>query len=190
MRNIFSVLALASLLLTSASQVALAQDSTGDNSQPTFNARIEGEVAALPVVPEQNDEVIGIGAASPASEMGLSDEQLEKIHGLKSSFQDSSGKKMLELKTLHRQLKDLLLKDKVDRTKANEIQSKINAIKSDLSSARLSMRLDTYDVLTADQKQKLRHKALQREAFGGGKRGGCGGKRMMMHRKGGRPGQV
>ncbi len=189
MKNLLSKLALATLVLVSGSTIAQADDTVQqEGNGPSFNSRIEGEVAALPVVPGEGEDVIGFGAASPAQDMSLTDEQLEKIHSLRTSFQEGTGKKMLELKSLQRQLKDLFLQDKVDRAKASDLQSKISAIKNDISATKLTMRLDSYDVLTSEQKQKLRHKALQRQAFGGGKHG-CGGKRMM-NRRGGHQGQI
>lgn len=188
MKKLLSILALSSLFTLSGT--AFAQDfAAADDSNEMLSGQVSGdELASLPIVPGPDEEIIAVGAASPAQGMNLTDEQLEKIHVIKNSFKDNASKKVTDLKTLQRQLRSTLLEEKVDRSKANDLQAKINSLKNDLSSARLAMKLDTYDVLTGEQKQKMRHRALQKEAFGGcggGGRKGHGGKRMQ-HR---RPGQ-
>lgn len=179
MKKFLSILALSSVFTLSGTAFAQSID-TG--SESAFSGQVSsGEVASLPMVPQTEEDVIGIGAASPAPGIKLSDEQLEKIHALKNSFKDSASKKVLDLKTLKRQLKDTVMAEKVDRAKATAIQAKINELKNELSSAKLAMRLDTLEILTPEQKQQMRHRQLQKEAFGG--RGGRHGGKRMHHRR-------
>lgn len=118
------------------------------------------------------EESIAVGVASGAQTgLSLSDDQLEKIAKLKNEFSDAAGQKMVQLRSLMRQQKDLMTQEKVDKAQVLDLQNKINGLKADLSNAKLNMKLDTIALLNPDQKQKLRHKALQREVFGGGIKG-------------------
>ncbi|MBY0549029.1 MAG: Spy/CpxP family protein refolding chaperone [Candidatus Obscuribacterales bacterium] len=187
MKKLLSILTLSSVFTLSGT--AFAQDfSTAEDANEMFSGQVPGEeLASLPIVPPADEEIIAVGAASPAQGMNLTDEQLEKIHVIKNSFKDSASKKVADLKTLQRQLRSTLLEEKVDRAKATDLQAKINGLKNDLSSARLAMKLDTYDVLTGEQKLQMRHRALQKEAFGrcGGEgRKGHGANRMQHRRPG------
>lgn len=183
MKKLLSILALSSVFTLSGT--AFAQDFPTPDSNEMLTGQVSGdELASLPIVPPADEEIIAVGAASPAQGMNLTDEQLEKIVGIKNSFRDSASKKVADLKLLQRQLRSMIMEEKVDRAKVTDLQSKINALKSDLSSARLAMKLDTFDVLTGEQKQKMRHRALQQEAFGGPGRKGHGGKRMHHRRPG------
>ena len=191
MKNTITTLLLTSLFFVS--NTALAQGFPSSESGASLSGGIESEeIASLPVVPSLDDSIIGIGAASPIQDMKLSDEQLEKIHSIKNAFKDGAAKKAADLQSLQRQLRDAIMQPKVDRSKVTDLQNQINALKGDLSTARLTMKLDSLDVLSVDQKAQLRHKALERDAFGGGRGGhggrGCGGKRMS-HKRGGAGGK-
>ena len=112
---------------------------------------------------------IGIGAGpGAASNMNLSDDQLEKIAKLKSAFADAAGAKKVQVQSLNRDLRALLTKEKIDRSAVLDLQKKINDINGELATTKISMRLDALEVLTPEQKQKVHHKQLQRMVFGGG----------------------
>lgn len=123
---------------------------------------------------------IGIGAHGPSGGLNLSDEQLEKIYKIKNSYADSEDQKKTELKSLGRQMKALLMEEKVDRSAVQALNKKISGLKADLAEIKLSMRLDSMDVLSTEQRQELRHKSLQRQVMGGrpkhGRMGGRGGR--------------
>jgi len=97
----------------------------------------------------------------------LSDDQLEKIATLKSNFKTSVAPEFAQLKSLKFQLKDQMMQPTVDKDKVMTLESNINSVRSDLSTKRLTLKLDEMSVLTPEQKQELRHKMLVREAFGG-----------------------
>ncbi|MBX9725306.1 MAG: hypothetical protein K2X81_28135, partial [Candidatus Obscuribacterales bacterium] len=124
--------------------------------------------------------------------MNLTDAQLEKMSSLKNKFEDSTSAEKVQLGSLFRQMKDVFSKPEVDRQQAIALQTKINTVKNDLSTARLNLHLDEIAVLTPDQREQIRHRMLEREAFGGAGghhhghwgRGGHGGH----GEHGGRPG--
>lgn len=101
---------------------------------------------------------------------------------LRNDFSDTAGVKVAQLRSLMRQQKDLMLRSTVDKSQVLDLQNKINTLKTDLSNAKLNMKLDTLALLSPDQKEKLHHKALQREVFGGFK-----GKHGHAHRRHGGP---
>lgn len=129
-------------------------------------------------------------AASAAVEVGkrpaftrLNEDQLEKMHALRTAFKNSVGAKRAELQVQKRALKDTLSATSVDRAKAQAIQGQINAIQNDLSNARLAFKIDGLNVLTAEQRAQMHSMMLRREmSFGKkgghkgfrGKRGGHG----------------
>lgn len=126
----------------------------------------------------------GCGGGDCLRALNLTDEQYEKLYGIKNQFLDQIGPKMLEVRTLERHLKDLLTNPTVDAGKAKALQSKINAVKADLANAKLENKLAMLDVLTAEQRKEIRERVIK-----GGGRGGPGMRRnMMYHRKGG-PGE-
>ncbi|MBX9569727.1 MAG: Spy/CpxP family protein refolding chaperone [Candidatus Obscuribacterales bacterium] len=151
-------------------------DTTFGGSLPDahFGAVSENDnLAALPgsfTAPLEED-AIGIGGAPGAgAEMNLTDDQLEKIAKLKNAFADASGAKKLQVQSLNRELRSLLTQEKIDRNAVLDIQKKINDLNAELATTKVSMRLDALDVLTTEQRQKMKHKALQRLVFGGGQK--------------------
>jgi Spy/CpxP family protein refolding chaperone len=110
------------------------------------------------------------GHCGGGARMNLSDAQLEKMGSLKNKYADSTSAEKAQLGTLFRQMKDVISKPEIDRAQAVALQSKINAVKDDLSTARLNLKLDEIAVLTPDQREQIHHRMLEREAFGGGQR--------------------
>ena len=170
-------------------------DTAGSAAEASMQFRAEPADDELAMGIEGNDFVIGAGAGGAggagALQLSLTDEQLEKIAKLKGDMKDAAGAKKAQLQSLRRQLKDALMSEKTDKSAVMDIQSKINSLHSDLANARVSGRLEVLSVLTPEQKQKLRHAALKRQALGAagmhgkGQHGGRGG-----HHKGhGRPGR-
>lgn len=106
------------------------------------------------------------------SKSKFSDEQIEKMISLKNQFLDSTATKRTEMETAQRQLRDLFRADNIDRSKALELQNKIDGLRADISRARLNLKLDQISLLTPEQRQDMKHKML-RGGFGG--HGGPGG---------------
>lgn len=161
-------------ILSTAACPVFAQSASDTASSDTpermeFKSELPGTVASVPgeITTAPDPAVIGIAAASPLPALSLSDDQLEKIAKIKAAFSDSAAEKIAQLHTLSRQQKELLTQEKVDKSQLLEIQSKINGLKSDLSTAHLNMRIDTLALLSPEQKQKLHHMSLQRQVLGG-----------------------
>lgn len=168
MKRLFAILALASTIALPVYAQEFG-DTAGGGAESSMEFRAEtDELASLApgMAPDSVDFVIGAGAAGAADALALSDDQLEKIAKLRNDLRDSSAGKKAQLQTLHRQLKDALISEKTDKAAVLDINSKMNSLKAELSTARLNARLETLAVLTPEQKAKMRHKALQREAFG------------------------
>lgn len=162
-------------LFAAASYPAFGQnaDTAGDASQDIqFKAPVDQGIAAIPSAVTPPSDAIAIGAGPGAGvDMNLSDEQLEKIAKIKNDFADAIGPKRLQASSLNRQLRTLMSQEKVDRSAILDIQKKINDLNGDLATSKLSMKLDTLNVLTPEQRQKMHHKQLQRLVFSGGKGG-------------------
>lgn len=177
MKKLFAIISLASTLAIPVCAQGISDTANG-GAQFGEEVRVapSEEIAFAPEYsPEGADMAIGIASPAGAAQLALSDDQLEKIAKVKSSLADATGPKKLQLKTLHRQLKDALTKESVDKSSVMHLQSQINSLRDELSNAKLSARLETLAVLTPEQKTKMRHAALQRQAFGGmGRRGGMG----------------
>ncbi len=86
------------------------------------------------------------------SKLNLTDDQLERLNSLKMASREASGPKVVELKSLHSQLKDKLTKGDVSKSELLSLQSKINSLKADLANNRVSFLADASSVLTAEQK--------------------------------------
>lgn len=114
----------------------------------------------------------------------LSDAQLEQLHAIKNKYFEANATKKAQLSVLKNQLKSELIKENVDRSAVMNIQNQINALKNDLSNARLAQMLDAQSVFTPEQRKQM-HSRMLRGGFGfHGKRhfrgkhdfrGGCGG---------------
>jgi Spy/CpxP family protein refolding chaperone len=173
MKNTFTLLALFATLATPVfAQQATDTTSSAAANSTEMQSEAADSVAVLPGgISVDNDMTVAAGVTSPLP-LSLTDDQLEKIAKLKSDFKDGAGPKVVQIRSLQRQMKDMLTQTNVDKSKVLDVQSKINSLKADLSNARLNMRMDTLAILTPDQKQKLRHNSLKRQAFGGHGHGG------------------
>lgn len=107
--------------------------------------------------------------------LDLTDEQLEKLHSLKTASFEASGPKRLELRSLHRQMKDSLTKPGINKSELLALQSKINSLNAELSNSRVSFMADASSILTEDQRQKVRRSMLM---------GGFGGHHKKFHGRG------
>jgi|688.fasta_scaffold1141614_1 Spy/CpxP family protein refolding chaperone len=168
MKKLFSSLTVISALTCPVFAQELG-DTTDSATAPTQTMDATDNLALIApgIAAPEESIAVGVGSGAQAG-LSLSDDQLEKIAKLRNEFSDAAGSKVVQLRSLMRQQKDLMTQEKVDKSQVLDIQNKINSIKTDLSNAKLNMRLDTLALLTPDQKQKIRHKALQREVFGAG----------------------
>lgn len=96
----------------------------------------------------------------------LTDEQKEKVYTMKNKLLDDVGPKKLEVQKLQRQLRDLLTKDSIDRKAIEATQDKINALRTDLSNTNLAFKMDLNEMLTPEQRQKIRFRGPGRKMGG------------------------
>lgn len=155
-----------SLILTSimVAAPALAADDTAPGANQPEHFRMSKRLAE--------------GGPEGRAKFGLTDDQLQKMSALNNKFKDSIGAQKTQLGSLSRQLKDVFAQAQVDRAKAVDLQTKINALKAEISIAKLNFKIDKLAILTPEQREKIRHRMLVSQAMGGGMkgRGGhCGG---------------
>lgn len=103
----------------------------------------------------------------------ITDEQRTKLSALRDQYILDTANQKAQLKVAKHQLRRTLSQSTIDKSAAMSLQSKINGLKSDLSNARLSMKLAAADVFTAEQRaqfQSMRKRWKQHHR--GGMRGG------------------
>jgi len=103
--------------------------------------------------------------------LGITTDQLEKMNTMKLDFEKANAPKKTELMTLSKELRDDMTKPGVSKSELLALQSKINDIKSQLSTNRVGFMADRMAVLNDDQKAKIREFSLKR-SFGPHHRGG------------------
>jgi Spy/CpxP family protein refolding chaperone len=102
----------------------------------------------------------GITAADPPErrisfdKLDLSESQITQIEDLKLVHQKSMIKKRADLKTMELDLRAMMNKKEVDRSKALDLQRQISGKKAELAELRLLHQLEIRQVFTADQLEK------------------------------------
>ena len=149
---------------------ALVPDTQGADSLEGFAIMLPDEsFAALPM------SSYGHHMGGWGERMELTDEQKEKLHDLKNQYLDTIGPKYLAVASAHRKLKDVLLAQDVDSSKAKSLQTEINNLKTEIANIKLDHKLSVVNTLTAQQREDLRYGSC-----GGGK---CGHGEHKMHHK-------
>lgn len=155
-----------SLVLTSimVAAPALAADDTAPGADQPGRFKMSKRIAE--------------GGREGRAKFGLSDDQLQKMADLNNKYKDGIAAQKTQLGSLGRQLKDVFAQSQIDRSKALDLQTKINALKAEISLAKLNHKIDKLAVLTPEQREKIRHRILVSQAMGGemkGRGGHCGG---------------
>lgn len=96
-------------------------------------------------------------------------EQREKLANLRNQYILSTAQKKAELTVAKNQLRTVFKQPTIDKAAALSLQTKINGLKADLSTARLSLKLAAADVFTAEQRA-----AFKKMHHGYGHKRGCG----------------
>ncbi|GEM_PF-1982178 len=133
---------------------------------------------AANLVAERDDAAVTVPVASRAKDSSkcsrqgresrkLSTGELEKMASLKDQLLASTGPQTTQLRLLERQLREQLAKQNIDKDQVMQTQSRINALRDQLSNARLSYRLDMMSILTPEQKEQVQRRLLVSNAFGG-----------------------
>jgi Spy/CpxP family protein refolding chaperone len=96
-------------------------------------------------------------------------EQREKLMNLRNQYILSTAQKKAELTVAKNQLRTVFKQPTIDKQAALSLQTKINGLKGDLSTARLNLKLAAADVFTAEQRA-----AFSKMHHGYGHKRGCG----------------
>jgi len=86
----------------------------------------------------------------------LSDEQVEKLHSLHNQFLDKADPIKAQMKSLRRQFFDIIGADNVDRKKAQDVTAELNQQKAKFATLMSDHMVDVSQVLTAEQRKKIR----------------------------------
>ncbi|MBK9144638.1 MAG: hypothetical protein IPM23_19275 [Candidatus Melainabacteria bacterium] len=154
-----SILAAMSFAISGLALLPAAADPvTIVESGPTLAARAPGGPGPGPCP--------GGGCRGGGLMKSLTDDQLEKLNTLKLGFKSEISPKYAELKTLKDQFRDAVTKTDTSKSDLLALQSKINGIKDEISTARAGFIADRMAVLTDEQKAELRKKFLSRGLMG------------------------
>ena len=91
------------------------------------------------------------GMMMAADDLGLTDDQMDKLADMRFEHQKEMIKKKAALKEARLELRHLMRDAEVDRKAALSRQEKISAIKADIARAKLDHRLGMRTVLSAEQ---------------------------------------
>ncbi|HEY9683952.1 MAG TPA: periplasmic heavy metal sensor [Oculatellaceae cyanobacterium] len=91
----------------------------------------------------------------------FTDEQLEKMHTIRSKYSDAGMVRMIELHKLHRQIGEGLAQANVDKDALIALQRKVNDLESQGNIDRLQMMVELHDVLTPEQRSDIHRHMLQ-----------------------------
>ena len=109
-----------------------------------------------------------------ADELGLTDDQIDKLADMRFAHQKEMISKKAALKEAKLELRQLMRKTEVDRKAALAKQEKISAIKAEIAKIKLNNRLEMRNILTkkqVDEWLKMRRRHGFREAMH--RKGGC-----------------
>jgi hypothetical protein len=101
----------------------------------------------------------------------FTDEQLQRMMELRDEHRIATASQHAELAALSHKLSLLLTADSLDRKEISSIQAKIDSLRSELGKVNAKFAVDSAEILTPDQRQKLRHRLLLhqgRPGFGPG----------------------
>jgi Spy/CpxP family protein refolding chaperone len=105
----------------------------------------------------------GGGMMLPLMEADLTDEQVEKLVQLKSSFMDKVGPRMAKIHALEHDQRDALCQAQINASDVARISSQISAEKQTLDGLFTEHAISTAQILTQQQRQKLKALLNRRE---------------------------
>ena len=88
-------------------------------------------------------------------EIGLTDEQVDKIGKMQGAYQEAAIKKQADVKVQELKLNSYLKEDKVDRGKMEKMIRTIAKMRTDSQIDHINYLLDLKDVLTPEQVKKI-----------------------------------
>jgi Spy/CpxP family protein refolding chaperone len=91
----------------------------------------------------------------------LSDSQIQQLRALRDKYSVDTATKKAQLKVLHHQVMEQLGQASIDKSSVLATQDKINALRTDLSNARLSMMLEASNVFTPEQRAQMKNRMMR-----------------------------
>ena len=159
MRNKIITLGIAALLVIMSAATASAQ---APRRGPEFRAKRAAQEKAEP------------GPREPFwkhADLGLSEEQIEKLEGLRSEFQKNRAKQQNQLKIKRLELRGLLLEDDPSEKKLYSKVEEISKLQMELQKKRIAHLLEVRKILTPEQWTKFSAHRGHRGPGKGGPRG-------------------
>jgi len=92
--------------------------------------------------------------------LGLTDEQMEKLITLKSEYEIKNAERKAQLMANMKQMALLMTEDKADKNVILSLNDKNNAIKAELSVARINRMIEAMSIMTPKQKEQIHHNML------------------------------
>ena len=105
----------------------------------------------------------GLGMMLPLMAVDLSDDQVERLVQLKSSLMDKVSPRMAKIHALERDLRNALCQPQIDASDVAHISSQISAEKQTLDGLFTENAISMAQVLTPEQRQKIKVAANRRE---------------------------
>jgi Spy/CpxP family protein refolding chaperone len=105
-----------------------------------------------------------------ARQLDLSREQRDKIEAIRDRQQRQMIRQRADLATARLDLKRLLREERIDRVAVNRQIDALARLRADMAKARIGTMLEIRDVLTPDQRQKMREHRMGGDEMGPGGR--------------------
>ena|ERR1700722_5728852 len=149
----FCLAAFGTVATTLSIAQALAQSESKESAKYP-NAYIVSET------PAGSDWAIAGRRGSEHDKLNLNDEQREQLVTLKSAYAVKTAKEKAELQADKKQMMLLMTQPTIDKQAVLSLNDKIKSLKSDLSDARVNHMMNAMNVMTAQQREKVRHHML------------------------------
>jgi len=153
-KNIFLGLVSGGAVAMSLSTWAVQSYAQSDESATTSETVVISEVPGNP-----NWEYPAERGPWP-KRLGLNDEQMEQLISLKSDYSIDTAKQKAELKADMKKMILLMTEPTLDKHAVFALNEKINSLKVSLSDARVNQMLKVMNVMTAKQREEMRHHML------------------------------
>jgi Spy/CpxP family protein refolding chaperone len=88
--------------------------------------------------------------------LDLTDAQVDKLKAIRKESAKKKISHEAEMKTIRLEMEDLLSNENVDRKKVDSLIDKIGKLHGEMQKLSIHARLDSKNVLTADQKKKMK----------------------------------
>jgi Spy/CpxP family protein refolding chaperone len=113
-------------------------------------------------VPKASPQFACPGHEDWSQKLGLTEDQMTKLVDLKSDYNINTAKQKAEVEADKKKLILLMTEAKIDKQAVTALNDKIVSLKANISDARLNKMLSVMNILTPEQREKVRHHMLVR----------------------------